>query len=326
MTLATNALTTFGVVGGREQLANKIYNISPKDTPFMNRIGRMKAEQTYVEWQIESLANVNGSNAQLEGDVVSPSAQTQPTRISNTCQISYKDVSISGTAEVTNKAGRVSEMARLLAKKTLELKRDQETILTNNQAPVPAAHPSNPTGGSASTTVARKLRPYEGWITTNDDRGSGGSDGTSTAAATDASGANQRAFTETLMQNVMQLCWTAGGSPDTMLVGGFNKRVFSGFTGNSQRIDEGEDKKLTAALDVFVSDFGTLRAVASRFSRAQSALIFDSEYWALATLRGYKTKDLASSGDYEWAMITTEYTLIAKNEASSGIVADLTSS
>lgn len=325
MTAATNALLTFSVVGGREELKDKIWNISPKDTPFKNAIAKEKVSQTFVEWQVESLAAA-AANAQLEGDVLSPGAQTQPTRVNNTCQISYKEVSISGTAEVTNKAGRASEMARLLAKKSQELMRDQEFILTNNQAPVPAAHPSNPGGGSASASVARALRPFPGWITTNDSRGSGGSDGTTTAAATDAAGADLRAFTETLMQANLQLCWTEGGSPDLLIMGAFNKRAFSGFMGNSTRMDEGEDKKVTATTDIYVSDFGTHKAVASRFSRARDVLVVDTEYWALGTLRPFKTKDLASSGDYEWAMISTEYTLIARNQASSGIIADLTSS
>lgn len=323
MTAATNALLTFATVGGREELADKIYNISPKDTPFMNLCAKQKATQTFVEWQTETLATPDGNNAQLEGDAYTASAVTQPTRISNTCQISKKDVSISATAEVTNKAGRAGEFARLLTKATQELKRDQETIFCSNQVPVPAAHPSNPGGGSASASTARKLRPFPGWIATNDVRGTGGSDGSSTAAATDATAGNMRPFTEVLLQTAMQACWTAGGNPDTLIMGGSNKIVFSGFTGNSQRIDEGEDKKLTASLDIYVSDFGTVKAVPSRFCRSRDVLVIDTEYWAIATLRPYKTKDLPAAGDFEWAAVNTEYTLKALNEASSAIIADL---
>ena len=36
MAKVTNALTTYGVVGNREDLSNAIYNIDPFDTPIMS--------------------------------------------------------------------------------------------------------------------------------------------------------------------------------------------------------------------------------------------------------------------------------------------------
>jgi len=43
MALATGGFTTYSAVGNREDLADVIYNISPKDTPFMTSAGRGKA-------------------------------------------------------------------------------------------------------------------------------------------------------------------------------------------------------------------------------------------------------------------------------------------
>ena len=48
------------------------------------------------------------------------------------------------------------------------------------------------------------------------------------AAATDGT---QRVFTESLLLAVMQLCWENGGEPTMALMGGFNKRQASSFTG-----------------------------------------------------------------------------------------------
>ena len=51
-------------------------------------------------------------------------------------------------------------------------------------------------------------------------------------------------------------------------------------------------------------------------------LVLDMEYWALAELDGIQEVPLAKTGDADRAMIITEVTLEAKNQASSGKVAD----
>jgi len=169
-------------------------------------------------------------------------ASVATTRVGNYLQISDKTVTISGTEEVVNKAGRKSEIAYQIAKKGKELKRDMEAVLTTNQAQV-----------AGNSTTARKLGSLGSWIATNDVLGSGGASptGDGTDARTDGT---QRAFTETLLKSVIQSCWTEGGDPTCVMTGPFNKTVVSSFTGNSTRFDKGEDKRLVAAIDVYESD------------------------------------------------------------------------
>ena len=83
-------------------------------------------------------------------------------------------------------------------------------------------------------------------------------------------------------------------------------------------------KTVTAAVDVYVSDFGELKAVPSRFSRSRDALVLQKDMWKVAMLRPIKQTPLAKTGDSERAQILAEFTLEACNEKSSGIVADLT--
>lgn len=312
MAIVTNTFLTFSAIGNREDLADVIYNISPVDTPFMGRIGKGKASAVLHEWQTDALAAA-AANAQLEGDDHTSFAAVVPTvRIGNRCQISSKDVIVSGTQDAVNKAGRKREMVYQMLLRSRELKRDMEFILTNNQAPV--------TGNS---TTARQLRPLCSWYATNDNRGASGADGTSTTAATDGT---QRALTEDLLKTVLQATWTAGGEPDLLMPGAFNKTVISGFTGNQTKMQDTSDKKLVAAIDVYVSDFGTHRVVANRFSRSRDLHVLDTEYWAVAYLRPIATVDLAKTGDADKGLIQTEFTLESRNEAASGIVADLTTS
>ena len=44
----------------------------------------------------------------------------------------------------------------------------------------------------------------------------------------------------------------------------------------------------------------------------------------MATLRDYKVDEMAKTGDAKHFLLTTEYTLCAKNEAGNGVIADLT--
>lgn len=315
MAIVANTFLSFSAIGNREDLADQIYNISPVEVPFQSMIGKAKATNTLHEWQTDSLAAA-AANAQLQGDDVAFAAVSPTVRLGNRTQILRKEVVIAGTQESINKAGRKSEMVYQLQKRSKELKRDLEFVLCSNQAPV--------TGNS---TTAPQMRPLCGWYATNDSRGASGADGTTSAAATDGT---QRAITETLLQDVMQNCWAAGGNPTVALCGPKQKRAISAFTGGATKFDKTEDKTLYAVVDVYVSDFGQLKIIPSRFTRGASTAadrevhVLDTDYWALATLRPMQTVDLAKTGDATKAMILTEVTLESRNEAASGIVADLT--
>lgn len=317
MAIVTNTFLTFSAIGNREDLSDMIYNISPTDTPFMGAIGKTTATATNHEWQTDALAAAQ-ANAKLEGDETSFTAVTVTARAANICQISSKAVLVSGTQDEVKKAGRTREMTYQLMKMSKELRNDQEFVLTNNQTPVNAA-----SGTPPSATVARALRPLCSWYTTNDSRGASGADGSATAEATDGT---QRALTESLCKTVMQNVWTAGGDVDMWMCGAFNKTVISGFSGNHTRTQDTVNKKLVTALDVYASDFGTHKIVANRFSRSRDLHMLDTSMWAMAVLRPTKTYDLAKTGDATKALVLTEYTLEARNQAASGIVADLTSS
>ena len=57
MSAISNTFTTASAKGIREDLSDVIYNISPMDTPFMSGIKKGKANNTYFEWQTDSLAS-----------------------------------------------------------------------------------------------------------------------------------------------------------------------------------------------------------------------------------------------------------------------------
>jgi hypothetical protein len=309
--------TRFDAVGAREDLVDVIYDISPQDTPIMSSIGKGKASAVYHEWQTDTLASANTGNAAIEGADATAATLSPTTRVGNYTQIVQKTVQISGTLESVDKAGRKSEKAYQLAKASAELKRDIEAIITANQ------------GQSAGSSVsARVMGSLLSWIKTNTNKqesSTAGTDPTTSGVSTRGDGTT-RTFTETMLKDVVQKVFTAGGTPTLLVVPPALKQVVSGFEGLAQhRYNSNATGQITilAGADLYQSDFGVLQIVPNRFMRSRDALVLDPEYAALAYLRPFQTNELAKTGDSEKTQLLAELTLEVKNEAAHGIVADL---
>ena len=307
----------------REDLANIIYNISPEDTVFMSNVGRDTSKQTFTEWQTDALAAASTTNAQIEGDDAAADSLAATNRVGNYTQISRKVVATSGTLESVDTAGYRSAMAYQLAKAASELKRDMETAILFNQAAV-----------VGNATTARKTAGLPAWLRTNVSKASDGgnptmsstNDGYPNAARTDGT---QRTFTETMLKDVIQSVWTNGGTPKLLMVGPFNKRIvssFSGIAGLRFNVDGAKPSAIIGAADIYVSDFGNVSIVPSRFQRERDAFVVDPEYAAVSYLRNFQTEELAKTGDSQKKMILVEYALKVRTEKAHGIIADLTTS
>lgn len=311
MAQPANEFDSYDMVGIREDLSDLIFDISPTDTPMLSAIGKVKATQTLHEWQTDALAAA-AANAHIEGDDSAADALTATTRLKNSTQIFKKTRLVSGTARAVDAAGREDELDYQVAKGMKEIKRDVEKAITGETGRV--------VGDNAT---ARKLRGAESWIVTNESRGATGADGSDLAAPTDGT---QRAFTETLLKTVAKSVYTEGGEPDILMVGPFNKQIASGFTGGATRFDNSEDKKVVAAVDVYVSDYGTYKIVPNRFSRDRTALLLQTDMWKVAVLRPITREKLAKTGDSDKVQLVWELTLECRNEKANGVVADLLTS
>ena len=311
MAKVTNAFDTYTATADREDLSNIIYNISPMQTPFMSSIGTRNVKNVVFDWQTESLPTPSGTG-QLEGFELSRAASTATARVSNVCQISYRDATVTGSQDAADTAGKRSEMAHQLAIMAKALKRDMEEALCQKGAK---------TTGNATT--ARQTGGFESWITTNDSRGTNGASTGGGAAPTDGT---QRALTETLLKDVLELMFASGAEPNLAICGPHNKQVISGFTGRSQARQMVDANTVEASVSIYSSDFGELKIVPSNRSRERSLLLVDPEFAKVSYLRNFETIDIATIGDAETKMIVVEYGLEVGNEAAHGIVADLNAS
>jgi hypothetical protein len=277
-------------------------------TPFMSSIGTRNVKNVVFDWQTESLPTPSGTG-QLEGFELSRAASTATARVSNVCQISYRDATVTGSQDASDAAGKRSEMAHQLAIMAKALKRDMEEALCQKGAK---------TTGDATT--ARQTGGFESWITTNDSRGTGGASTGGGAAPTDGT---QRALTETLLKDVLELMFASGAEPNLAICGPHNKQVISGFTGRSQARQMVDANTVEASVSIYSSDFGELKIVPSNRSRERSLLLVDPEFAKVSYLRSFDTIDIATIGDAETKMIVVEYGLEVSNEAAHGVVADL---
>lgn len=318
--MPANTVTTYGTIGNREDLIDKVFMISPSDTPFTSSIAKTKADGVYHEWQTDALRAPNPQNAAVEGADATYAAQTPTVRIGNRTQIFQDTFSVSNTQDEVKKAGP-KEIARLAAKKSVELKKDVE-----------AASLSNATSTTGSSSVARTLRGCAGWIQTN---WSGGAGGAAPVPATNTGpvAGTPAAFTENMFKSALTAAYTAGGNVSQIHMRPSDKTLSSGFAGNATRMQEvegnGKGAILQAAYAVYASDFGNVAMIPNRVLQAQgtpdkAVYCIDPSMWALATLRGFKKTELAQVGDARNWQIVYEGTLEARNEAASAQIRDLT--
>ena len=320
MAIKTNTYTTFSAKGIREDLSNVISNISPEDTVFMSNIGSDSCSNTYFEWQQDALDAVDTTNAYVEGDDIDSAglqAATPTTRVGNYVQISRKSALVSGTLEAVDKAGRKREMALQMSKRSAELKRDMEAIMLSNQA-----------AAAGNSTTARKTGSLLAFIKTNVSAGTGGANPsyTSKPDATRTDG-TQRAFSETLLKSALQSVWSAGGTPKICQMGPVNKQKASAFTGIAQiryNTPANKPSQIVGSADIYVSDFGRVEFVTSRFQRERDVFILDPDMCKTTFLRPFHQVELAKTGDAEKRVIQAEWGLKVVNEAGIGLVADLT--
>jgi len=321
MAVTANTNETYDVSTIREDLSDALASITPTETIFMSTIGTRNAENTYFEWSEVDLAAA-GANRQIEGDVgLSNSAPTNAVRKGNYTQISAKVVEVSSTATAVNGVADAQTVARQVAYKLSEMKRDMEKMLLDNVA-----------ASAGASGTARQTAGLPAFLTSNTAFGTGGSAGTTSgsgesgypdAAATDGT---QRAITEDILKGVIADCWDAGAEPSVVLCGSFNKQTISGFTGNATRYKEAEDSKLNAAIDVYISDFGELQIVPARHIRARDVFVLDPNYAAVAYLQTAKQEPLAKTGLSERRLISAEYGLQVTSQKAHGFVADCTTS
>ena len=323
MAVPTNLYQKASLKGNREDLMDKIYNTSPSEVPLSSSFGRTTAVTDFHEWQTDVLGSASASNKMIDGDDVTLDSQTATVRLGNHLQIFNGSVGVSRRANIVKKAGRGAEMAYLKGKKMLELKRNIEAMIVSPTQVAIAATTSvaGQSGGLGVQCISNPLHNGAGataaWTS-----------GAPTAAIT--AGTN-RTFTKTLLDTACQNIFiTSGQFAETLVVSPNHKSLFSAFASVAQnRIDVKSGKNSQATIvggaEVYLSDFGGLTVVPHYLmAGSDTAYVLNSDYIDLAFLDGFKTTDLAKTGDSDKVLITADACLAVRAPTAQAKITNLT--
>lgn len=316
MAQPTNMLDSYDIKGIREDLSDKIYDISPEETPFYSSMAKVKATNALHEWQTDALRQ-SGVNKHIEGDDTIAEVRGVTTRLGNYRQI-FKDAVVTpGSDEGLDKAGRAREMAYQVLKIAKEQKKDIEKALFANEA-----------RAAGSSVTAPGLAGAPAWLTTNVLFGANegaNPTGDGTDARTDET-TTLIAFSQARFDDVMEKIWVSGGKPDTVMLSSYQMNKALGFTGNNnQRASiEATKDEIRNAMAVYVTPWGAVTWTMTRENRSRDIFIMQSDMWCAAIRRATRNEALAKTGDNEKRQVITELSLVCKNEAASGGLFDNT--
>jgi hypothetical protein len=330
MAMITNAQNTFAQVGIREDLANVVYRIDPEETPFQSNISTSgRATNRYVEWQVQTLASPSLSNFQLEGGTIAATAATARTRIGNRTAISAIDFAVTTTASAVDVAGIDDELDEQRLLRGLELKRDMEVILLNNQAQF--------VGGTQTATKCAGLASY---ITNTDNAGTNRFTA-ATGDGTDAwnfTAATTRALSLTILNGALKEAYIDGGAPDFVMLSPDKKIDFSGLALSSsisgavqvrQNISKTEAATIVGSVESWLSDFGSLSVTVNRQMASDTsflditAFMVDSKYAEVAFLEPMQNRAKGITGLADEETIFANYTLKVGAPKSHAFVSNL---
>ena len=267
------------------------------------------------------------------------------TRLGNYTQINGKTMAISGTRRAIDQAGVADEYAYQLKKRGTELRRDLEFSLihsyqTSGQQAGSAASAPGQTFGSART-----FGGVQSWINDPDlvayaGTGAGAVDaanaGNGTHVPTLTAAASRGALSLSDIDQVMQNIYEQGGKANKIMLSPKLRRDFSDLmvTDSGVRRNIDMDGKLRQSVDIYMSDFGDLMVMPNYImgltngtgvnARKDSmALIYDPQWFSIATLRPLQEVEVGQRGDSTIGMMVEECTLEVKNPKGCAAIYNL---
>ena len=322
MASSANSFLSTAAKLNREDLSGIIDLTQRSDTPIYSMIGKDKAESTFTEWGIEAL-DAPGQNIQSESRDYAFATPTANVRMGNYTQILEKNGKFSKTQEAIANAGEAEKIARNKLNKGLALKTDVEYSLV---AANPSVAGADRQSGSLST-----------WATTNVSRGATGANGgynTGTKLTVAATPGTQRAFTKTLLDDLLQSSFSSGAKLKDMFFSPYAKRVFAGFMSDAnvaafRREASTTSNTLVADAEVYLGPLGTVTAhpdfvMGASATLARNVFVLDTTKIKWSWLRKIaEDKDLAKIGDYDRFVLQGEGCVKVLNEKAVGVIADV---
>ena len=321
-----------------EDVMNKIWDISKVPLPLTDMIGSGSAGNEYKSWTQDTLSPPDPDNFVVDGSDATGNDTVTGVRVGNHHQISDKVVRVSYRANASDTIGRAKELSYQITRRQQELRRDVEAIQMLNQASV----------ADNGDAIAGRVGGLPTWLATNTVNLTTpvGYDTATGLTVVPTATVDGIALTETAVRDVVESIFLQGGDPTVLMsVPGVIRKFSEYLFTSSARVatlmsDQGKSSEKATALgsvNVFVTDFGTLRLVPNRLQLKYDAVyadpsltasfadvfILDPSYLDQCFIYGYKTDLLAKTGLAENRQMSVDWSLIVNTEKAHGIIASV---
>lgn len=317
-----------------EDVLQQITDISNIPLPFSDRVGTMSSRNQFREWTQDTLQAVDLTNAALDGSDFIKTDENVGKRVGNRHQILTKDIAVSTRARSVDTIGFSDTLAYQVMMRTREARRDLEAISLENQASV----------ADDGAAVPGNLGALGSWLETNTSRGALGADGgfdTGTGLTVEPTAGTARGLTETLVRDISQQVWEAGGNTDSIMSTPSMIRGLSEFLFDSSariatlRREAGPGVEAATAIgsvNLFLTDFGqALEMVPNRLQQTYlsgltavvNLYFIDWELLAHSWLHSWRADPIGKPGLSDKRQISGDVTLVVLNEEGLGTIADL---
>lgn len=319
-------------VSNREDLTDVLSILAPEETPILSSLNKQKANATFVEWTVDSLAAPVTTGIDEGADVTAFTDKfAGRARLGNYVQKFRRDFKVSDLQEAVDSVGP-AKIAQAEAKAIRELKRDIEATLasTNDRA----------VEDGAGTAYA--LRGLGDWLDS-----AGPSDvpsGFRTPAAsiyTAAEAGSNEFSEETLNSIITSIFEQTGSTNDLVLVADTGlRRVISDFarlgdsTASVRRVNyDGGSSEITLRVDMYASDHGVVSIVNANpacmpsfggNTANSSGYILNPEYAGIHELIPMGSTRLPNLGGGERGYVDCALTLGVYHPQAHGVIQDVT--
>jgi hypothetical protein len=320
-------------VSNREDLTDVLSILAPEETPILSSLNKQKANATFVEWTVDSLADPLTAGIREGADVGTFTDKfAGRARLGNYVQKFRRDFQVSDLQEAVDSVGP-AKIAQAEAKSIRELKRDIEATLAS----------ANDRAVEDGSSTAYALRGLGDWLDS-----AGPSDvpaGFRTPAAsiyTAAEAAATEFGEEALNDIITSIFEQTGSTNDLMLIADTGlRRVIADFARTSGSSDnsvrnvnfDGGSGQITLRVDMYESDHGMVSIVNGNPScmpnfggstANSSGYLINPEYAGIHELIALGSTRLPNQGGGERGYVDCALTLGVYHPQAHGLIQDVT--
>ena len=324
---------TGSAVSNREDLTDVLSILAPEETPILSSLNKQKANATFVEWTVDSLAEPLTAGIREGADVGTFTDKfAGRARLGNYVQKFRRDFQVSDLQEAVDSVGP-AKIAQAEAKSIRELKRDIEATLAS----------ANDRAAEDGSSTAYALRGLGDWLDSAGPADVPAGFRTPAASIYTAAEAAVTEFGEEALNDIITSIFEQTGSTnDLMLIADTGlRRVIADFARTSGSSDnsvrnvnfDGGSGQITLRVDMYESDHGMVSIVNGNPSCMpsfggstvnSSGYLINPEYAGIHELIPLGSTRLPNQGGGERGYVDCALTLGVYHPQAHGLIQDVT--